>query len=312
MKTLSSVFLVSVALAASLGVPRWCGARPQESGGPLATVPPATQEQLLKLLPDSAKLAATTAGVPRFYAADLYEYIDGEAVGYHAYDFVALLNQAYKAQGADVTVDIYDMGEPTNAFGVYASDCSPNNHFVQIGAEGYLGDSALNFWQGRYYIKLSGLSQKPDMNSVLESFARSISERLQGGKSLPPVLALLPAEHLVAHSQKFLKKAPLGHDFLAPAFKATYAWDGKTSTLILSQAKDVKEALARVEQLRSHFDKFGKVEPLSGLGFDAWRGTSPYEGNTIFFARGQYAVMFINPPASPEEFLKKLHAGLPK
>jgi hypothetical protein len=312
MKTLLSVFLASLAFAVSLGARGLCGADLQESGGPFATVPPATQEQLLKLLPDSAKLAATTAGVPRFYAADLYEYIDGEAVGYHAYDFIGLLNQAYKVKDADVTVDIYDMGEPDNAFGVYASECSSNYHFVQIGAEGYLGDTALNFWQGRYYIKLSGLSPKGNMNSVLESFAQSISQRIQGGKSLPPALALFPAEQLVPHSQKFLKKAPLGHDFLAPAFKATYAWDGKASTLVISQAKDIKEALARVEQLRSHFGKFGKVESLNGLGFDAWQGTSPYEGSTIFFARGQHAVIFMQPPVNPEGFLRQLHAGIPE
>jgi len=312
MKTLLSVFLASLALAVSFNLRGLCGAGLQETGGPFATVPPATQEQLLKLLPDSAKLAATTAGVPRFYAADLYEYIDGEAVGYHAYDFIGLLNQAYKVKDADVTVDIYDMGEPDNAFGVYASECSPNYHFVQIGAEGYLGDTALNFWQGRYYIKLSGLSQKGNMNSVLESFAQSISQRIQGGKSLPPALALFPAEQLVPRSQKFLKKAPLGHDFLAPAFKATYAWDGKASTLVISQAKDIKEALARVEQLRSHFGKFGKVESLNGLGFDAWQGTSPYEGSTIFFARGQSAVIFMQPPVNPEGFLRQLHAGIPE
>jgi hypothetical protein len=297
-------------LAASLCAPRWCSARPQESDGPPATVPPAIQERLLKLLPDGALLAATTAGAPRFYAADLYEYIDGEAVGYHAYDFVALLNQAYKVQDADVTVDIYDMGEPANAFGVYAAECSPENHFVAIGAEGYLGDSALNFWQGRYYIELSGASQKGNLNSIFESFAHDISGHIQGGKALPAVLALFPAEHLVAHSQKFLKKSPLGYDFLAPAYKATYVWDGKERTLILSQAKDGKEAQARLEQLRTHFGRFGKVEALSGLGFDAWQGASPYEGEAIFFAQGQYAIILINPPARPEEFLKGLHAGI--
>jgi len=312
MKTLSSLFLVSLTLAVSLGVRGLRGAGLQETGAPPATVPPATQEQLLKLLPDSAKLAATTTGVPRFYAADLYEYIDGEAVGYHAYDFIALLNQAYKSKGLDVIVDIYDMGEPANAFGVYASECSPENHFLKIGAEGYLGDTGLNFWQGRYYVKLSGVDQKGNLSSVLESFAQSISERIQEGKTLPLALALFPAEHLVAHSQKFLKKAPLGHDFLAPAFKAAYAWDGKASTLVISWAKDAKEALAQVEQLRGHFGKFGKVELLNGLGFDAWQGTSPYEGSTIFFARGQHAVIFIQPPVNPDSFLKKLNAGLPK
>ena len=69
---------------------------------------------------------------------------------------------------------------------------------------------------------------------------------------------------------------------------------------------------AQIEQLRSHFGKFGKVELLNGVGFDAWQGSSPYEGSTIFFARGQHAVIFMQPPVNPDSFLKKLNAGLPK
>ena len=167
MKTLWLALLINIALGAGCGAHGLLAAGPQQSGSPSPTVPPATQESLLKLLPDRAKFAATTS-TRRFYAADLYEYIDGEAAGYHAYDFVALLNQAYKVQDADVTVDIYDMGAPTNAFGVYAAECSPENHFVEIGAEGYLGDSALNFWQGRYYVKLSGSDPKGNLDPVLE------------------------------------------------------------------------------------------------------------------------------------------------
>jgi hypothetical protein len=310
MKTLSFTLLI---IALGLG----CGARglsarvPQQSSGSSPTVPPATQEGLLKLLPERARFGATI-GASRFFGEDLFEYIDGEAAGYHAYDFVALLNQAYKVQDAEVTVDIYDMGEPTNAFGVYSAECSPGNHFIEIGAEGYLGDSALNFWQGQYYVKLSGTDPKGNVNSVLESLARDISNHIQGGKTLPPALALFPAEHLVVHSQKFLKQSPLGHDFLAPAYKATYVWNGRESTLVLSQAKDAKEAQARAEQLRAHFGKFGKVQELTGLGFDAWRGTSPYEGNAIFFKRGHYAVILLDPPAKPEGFLRQLRARIPE
>jgi len=38
-----------------------------------------------------------------------------------------------------VTVDIYDMGNAQNAFGIYASERSPDNSFITLGAEGYTG-----------------------------------------------------------------------------------------------------------------------------------------------------------------------------
>jgi hypothetical protein len=81
----------------------------------------------------------------RFYTSDLYQYIDGGAEAYHGYGMVTLAHQEFKAGAAEVTIDLYDMGDPLRAFGIYASERSPEYRFLDIGAEGYAAGEILNF-----------------------------------------------------------------------------------------------------------------------------------------------------------------------
>jgi hypothetical protein len=57
-----------------------------------------------------------------FYKPDtLYEYIDGGADVYLLYDFQRLLHQNFRTPGGELTADIYDLGKPENAFGIYSA-----------------------------------------------------------------------------------------------------------------------------------------------------------------------------------------------
>ena len=60
----------------------------------------------------------------------------------------------------DFTLDIYNLGTPANAFGIYAAESSPDYHFLPIGAEGYGTNEILNFLQDEFYVKLSGLQRQ--------------------------------------------------------------------------------------------------------------------------------------------------------
>jgi hypothetical protein len=220
----------------------------------------------------------------RFYASDLYRYMDGGADIYLKYGLVALAHREYKSAGVEMTVDVFDMGGPVQAFGIYSSERSPEYHFVDIGAEGYSSESTLNFLQGRYYVRLSAFGD--GAAAALDSFARAISRSIGGDRSLPGLLDVLPRENRVARSEKYVVQAPAGHDFLAPAVTASYRFDGKATTLVISLAADEREANRRVEQLRRYY---------SGSG-----------GETIFFARGRLAVLCLHAPAGAAAFLDKV------
>ena len=281
----------------------------QEEGGEgmaPTVIPAAAKERLARLLPDPSEVGAAQTGEQKFFSSDLYQYTDGGADVYLDYGLVAMVHQEYKSSSTDLTLDIYNMGAPSNAFGIYAAESSPDYHFLPIGAEGYGTNEILNFFQDEFYVKLSAFSDKEKTGPVLERFAQVVSRKIGPSAPMPDFLSLFPAQHLVAHSCKFAKKSPLGHDFLAPAILATYAWGEKQTSLIISKAPDSKGAEKKVGQLRDYFGRSGKVVPQPGLAPGAFSGSNQYEGEAVFLASGSYAVLCLNPPPNPESFLKSV------
>ena len=245
--------------------------------GQQAPIPAEVKTRLGALLPKGRDAA-------RFYSSDLYRYMDGGADIYLKYGLVALAHREYKRAGVEMTVDVFDMGGALKAFGIYSAERSPEYHFVDIGAEGYSSESTLNFLQGRYYVRLSAFGD--GTAPALDNFARAISRSIGGDRSLPSLLDVLPRENRVARSEKYVVQAPAGHDFLAPALTASYRFDGKATTLVISLAADEREAEQRVAQLRQYY-------PRSG-------------GETIFFARGRWAVLCLHAPADAAALLDKV------
>jgi hypothetical protein len=241
------------------------------------SIPAVVKTRLSTLLPNGKNPA-------RFYSSDLYRYMDGGADIYLKYGLVALAHREYHPAGVDMTVDVFDMGGPLQAFGIYSAERSPEYRFIDIGAEGYSSESTLNFLQGRYYVRLSAFGD--GAAAALDNFAHAISRSIGGDRSLPALLDILPRENRIARSEKYLVQSPAGHDFLAPALTAAYRFDGKVTSLVISLAADAREANQRVEQLRRYYLRSG--------------------GEVIFFARGRYAVLCLHAPADAAAFLDKV------
>jgi len=240
-------------------------------------IPAEVKTRLAALLPNGKKPA-------RFYSSDLYRYMDGGADIYLKYGLVAMAHREYQSAGADMTVDVFDMGGPLEAFGIYSAERSPEYHFIPIGAEGYSSESTLNFLQGRYYVRLAAFGD--GAAPALDNFARAISRSIAGDRSLPALLDILPRENRIARSEKYVVQAPAGHDFLSPALTASYRFDGKATSLVISLAPDASEANRRVEQLRQYYSQSG--------------------GEAVFFARGHLAILCVHPPADAAAFLDKV------
>ncbi len=250
-------------------------------------------QQLVKLIPSPLPAQAVATAPPSFYSADtLYLYMDGGADIYALYNVQVVLHQEFRAKEVDVTVDIFDMGTLENAFGIYASERSPNYDFISIGAEGYRNQGILNFLQGRYYVKLAAFGPKAD--AVLDQFARELSARIGGERGLPALLQQLPTANRRPHSEQYLLKDPLGHSFLGPAYLAIYASNGKDSTLLISVGANEAEAGERLRQLSEHFRKTGRCEGAPELGNGAIRANNSFEGNVLAQSKGRYLLVLFS------------------
>jgi hypothetical protein len=276
---------------------------PLDEVPPLEPVPAATQARLSRLVPGPAPAGATPLGPPAFYSSSrLFEYMDGAADAFQGYDVVALFHSEYKAGAIGVTVDIFDMGTPENAFGMYATERSPSYDFVAAGAEGYRDEGILNFFQDRYYVRLAAFGAGAD--ATLQQFAAAISEGIGTAKSFPAALSKLPQAQRKARTERYLLREPLGHPFLGPAFQAVYRLDGGDCTLMLSVAASVEDARSRLESLEAHFRRTGQWDPAPEFGSGAARGSKSVEGALVAAARGRYVVILLSPSAGSATFFK--------
>lgn len=270
---------------------------------------PSAQTQFTKLLAEPLPGHPKPDGAASFYKPDsLYQYIDGGADVYLLYDFQTLLHQDFKSGAAEVTADIYDMGKPEDAFGIYSAERSPNYKYIPIGAEGYSSKGVLNFFQDRYYVKLAGSGTGAD--AVLDQFAKTLSTRIGGTRTLPPVLTKLPPLHRVRHSEQYIRKDPIGHAFLAPAYVVTYASNPKEGKLLISIANDAAAAKLRLEQLAKHFKQTGECTPAPELGEDGIRGKNSFEGAVIARTQARYVLVLLNPAQDGAALLKSAALNL--
>lgn len=275
-----------------------------------AQAPDAGQKELQAFVKDPLPTGVTREEAASIYTPDtLYEYIDGGADVYLLYDFRRLLHQNFKTADGEVTVDVYDMGKAENAFGIYSSERSPRYKFVALGVEGYRSQGTLNFLQDYYYVKLAGSGAKA--SAALDAFARLLSRRIGGIPKPPALLAKLPTEHRVAHSEQYMRKDPLGHSFLAPAYVVGYTWSAqRESKLVLSVANDAAGAKARLDQFAKHFKQSGECVAAAELGENGFRGKNSYEGQVIARTQGRYLIALMNPPENGAEILKRTAQGL--
>ncbi len=263
-----------------------------------------SQQQLSNLLPDPLPAQTVPQSEITFYGPQtLYKYMDGGADAFLLYDFQMLLHQDLRIKDTDLSIDIFDMSRPENAFGMYASERSASYHYISIGTEGYDNEGILNFLQGPYYVKLAAFG--PGSKTVLEEFAKAISSRVKTDAAFPATLSLFPSANRKAHSEQFLLKDPLGHPFLAPSYLVRYDLNQQESTLLLSVAADSAEAQGRLKLLSEHFKNTGRCDPAPEFGDGAIRVSNSFEGIAIARAQGHYLVMLINPAAGSETLFKE-------
>ncbi|MCX8160078.1 MAG: hypothetical protein N3G18_03990 [Candidatus Saccharicenans sp.] len=189
---------------------------------------------------------------PQLYSpGTLYEYIDGAAEAYLSYDFKELIVAQYQKDGTEttLTLEIYDMGLPLNAFGIFSSERYPDSPDLNIGNAGYQEEEVLNFIAGSYYVKLicyNGGGETPDF---LKQFAREVEARVRDKGGLPEVFRLFPPENRVKNSEKFIKKNFMGFDFLNHGYVVLYRQGQAEYEGLVIDSGSPAEAASRLQKL---------------------------------------------------------------
>jgi hypothetical protein len=196
--------------------------------------------------------AWTRTEAPRSYFPEsLFEYIDGAAESYLSYDFRELLVVDLQKKGteATLTLEIYDMGSPVNAFGIFGAERYPENKAVSIGELGYLEGEAMNFMAGRFYVKMLGFGLGEETGSVLAGIGAKVAGAVKEKGALPALVLAFPKKGLVVQSEKYIKKNFMGYEFLRDGYVAAYMAEGREMEAFFIEAGAEMDAQGMLEKL---------------------------------------------------------------
>jgi hypothetical protein len=238
-----------------------------------------------------------------FTRETLFEHIDGQADLFIQYGFersVFAIYQKTDASDDKIDVDIYDMGNSLQAFGVF-SRFRQDERPAGIGLDSYLEDQSALFYKGKYFVVLQATHPNP---LILRRLAQEIESSIFDKSPPPKEIAYFPKTGLKPGSIEYFPKGLLGHQVLKRGFKACY-WengvktsDAKTESegrdfhLFLAIFDNPQEAENALKLFRENLSKKGKLEtsPSNGFGPDAFVGMDRYQGKTAAAQKGPYLV----------------------
>jgi hypothetical protein len=200
-----------------------------------------SRESVLKAVQQISKWSP--ADKPVQYDEKTIEALAGKrAAAINRYGLIGATTQDWNGPNGKVRLTLYEMFDPTAAYGLFTADRNinqPGFTTIPTGTEGFRLGNRTEFWQAKYVVKLEGNA------STIDSLAQTISENIFGRSRKPPVSMHLPPLSLVQGSEKYvvdssgigrelgLDPQTLGFDDSVEVATADYRVAGKLAHLVL-------------------------------------------------------------------------------
>ena len=227
----------------------------------------------------------------------LFGHINGQAELFLKYGFqksVFAIYQSKKSREDQIEVDIYDMGNVVQAFGIFSrfrNEDRPGG----FGLDSFLDDHSSFFYKGKYFVMFYATESNPD---ILRQFSTLISLKMLDPSLPPKEISYFPKNGLKPGSLQYFPEGLLGHQFLKRGFQGTYVEkvevkagaEDKEIKLFLAIFKNSQEAMSTLKVYKDDLFKKGKVFSGSIIEFGtrALKGEDPYQGKVIVLQKGFY------------------------
>lgn len=241
-------------------------------------------------------------GSPQVYTPkNLFNRINGQAQLFFKYGFqksVSALYQNSFNSKDQVEVDLYDMGDVLQAFGIFSRFRSEDRS-AGVGLESYLEDASLLFYKGKYFAMLYATEGNPPL---LKRIGMTISSGIPNSSPPPKEIDYFPKTGLKPGSIEYYSGGLLGYQFFKRGFQAAYlektedkdrheSEDGECHLFlaIFNNSKDAEDAL---KTYRENLSKKGKVDSTTPARFgpNGLKGQDPNRGKVMVVQKGFYLV----------------------
>jgi hypothetical protein len=228
--------------------------------------------RLERLVPASAAGYEASAPGTIYDRATLFGYMDGAGEVYLQYDFRALFVREFsKRDQPGITAQVFDMGRPEDAFGIFSLDREDDD--AGLGQDSEYGGGLLRFWKGRFFVSVFAEIESSEAREAVFAIGRAAAAAIRESGPRPAVVEALPTEGLVVRRVRYFhgafglasrypaadgKRLGLSQD--TDAVLATYRSGDAASRLLIVLYPDAQKA-------REALDAFSHA-PETALGQD--------------------------------------------
>lgn len=132
----------------------------------------------------------------------IFSYIDGAGEVYRSYNIQRLFARRLTREGAPaLIVDLFDMGSPADAFGVFSHD--PTGDDARVGQGSAYQGGLLSFWKDRYFVSLYAEEETEETRAAVFGLAARVAAAIPGEGRPPDLVASLPAQGLDPRSVRY-------------------------------------------------------------------------------------------------------------
>jgi hypothetical protein len=160
---------------------------------------------LLMILPQEISGYVTEREDEIYTRENLFDYINGAAELYLAYDFSELLVREYiKNSAPTIAVEIYHMSTSEDAFGIFTQET--DGEVVDIGHNAIYSKGLLRFWEGKIFTRIFASYEGKDTRAIIMKIGLLIAQSISQVSKKPIMTNLLPSKGLQFQTIRYFHK----------------------------------------------------------------------------------------------------------
>lgn len=130
-----------------------------------------------------------------YTSENLYEYINGGAELYLSYGLIGMKGCKYNGESLpQITVEIYEMTNAANAYGVYTQSRDKLETDYGQGSQSF--PDFIMFWKDRYFVIINTLEVTEESGNGIKFLAKLIDASISETGTIPEIVGDLPEEGL--------------------------------------------------------------------------------------------------------------------
>lgn len=195
-----------------------------------------------------------------FNQENLYKHINGEAELYLPYGFEYVATAIYVKEDHkdhELTINIFKMGSLLDAFGIYSNYRPSDIKKVNLGVEGFMDESQLMFYKGRYFIQVFNSGKAQAELKHIHACGSAVDKNIIGETKPPKELAFIQIPGIIPGSERYYVKGLFGNVFFQKGIVAHISAKGAEGQVFIVIDESPQAATQNAQRYAKHLEASG-------------------------------------------------------